>query len=89
MSTAEFRARVAPMGLVEHPATTEAATEARDQLLVEARERLGERHCPDRIAARLHWPALVIDQLEGSTNSYGIRPVHELAQSARIGMVAS
>lgn len=80
----------------------------------------GERHCPDRVAARLHWLALVIDQLEGTYNSYGIRrwfqrpwaalggqapqdrltggwdpdddairAVFELAQSARIGMVAS
>lgn len=182
MSEAEFRGRVARMGLVEPPATTEAAMEAllregicvsaasrwlahdpaageaRDQLLVEAYERLeecpspatewqgvrellddealasllgistpslrryarGERHCPDRVAARLHWLALVIDQLEGSYNAYGIRrwfqrpraglggqtpqerltgdwdpgddairPIFALAQSARIGMVAS
>ncbi|MGL6134199.1 MAG: hypothetical protein ACRC1L_08445 [Prochlorococcaceae cyanobacterium] len=80
----------------------------------------GERQCPDLVAARLHWLALVIDQLEGSYNSYGIRrwfqrprsalggqapqdhltgawdpdddaiqAILELAQSARIGMVAS
>jgi len=33
----------------------------------------GERHCPDLIAARLHWLALVIEQLEGTYNAYGIR----------------
>ena len=181
-SEAEFCARVARMGLVKHPATTEAAMkallregictsaasrwlaldpnawEARDQLLLEAYQRLeecpspgtewhgvrelldddvlaslldistpslrryakGERQCPDLVAARLHWLALVIDQLEGSYNSYGIRrwfqrprsalggqapqdhltgawdpdddaiqAILELAQSARIGMVAS
>ena len=79
-----------------------------------------ERHCPDLIAARLHWLALVIDQLEGSYNATGIcrwfqrprqaldgqaprdrlsgdwdphddaiRPIWELAQSARLGLVAS
>jgi transcriptional regulator with XRE-family HTH domain len=182
VSEAVFRARVARMGVVEPPATTEAAmeallregicasaasrwlahdpaaTETRDQLLQEAYQRLeecpspatewrgvrellddealagllgistpslrryarGERHCPDPIAARLHWLALVIDQLEGSYNAYGIRrwfqrpraalggqapqerltgdwdpdddavrAIFELAQSARLGMVAS
>ncbi|MCP9941934.1 hypothetical protein KBY70_05975 [Cyanobium sp. ATX 6E8] len=33
----------------------------------------GERHCPDAVAARLHWLALLIDQLEGTYNAYGIR----------------
>lgn len=33
----------------------------------------GERHCPDPVAARLHWLALLIDQLEGTYNAYGIR----------------
>ena len=33
----------------------------------------GERHCPDAVAVRLHWLALVIDQLEGTYNAYGIR----------------
>lgn len=33
----------------------------------------GERSCSDAVAARLHWLALVIEQLEGSYNGYGIR----------------
>ena len=33
----------------------------------------GERHCSDAVAARLHWLALLIDQLEGTYNAYGIR----------------
>lgn len=33
----------------------------------------GERRCSDAVAARLHWLALVIEQLEGSYNAYGIR----------------
>jgi len=33
----------------------------------------GERNCSDAVAARLHWLALVIEQLEGSYNPYGIR----------------
>jgi hypothetical protein len=33
----------------------------------------GDRHCSDAVAARLHWLALVIEQLEGSYNAYGIR----------------
>ena len=33
----------------------------------------GERHCPDPVAVRLHWLALLIDQLEGTYNAYGIR----------------
>jgi hypothetical protein len=33
----------------------------------------GERRCPDAVAARLHWLALLIDQLEGTYNAYGIR----------------
>ena len=33
----------------------------------------GERSCSDAVAARLHWLALVIEQLEGSYNAYGIR----------------
>ena len=33
----------------------------------------GERHCSDPVAARLHWLALLIDQLEGTYNAYGIR----------------
>lgn len=32
-----------------------------------------ERRCSDAVAARLHWLALVIDQLEGTYNAYGIR----------------
>lgn len=33
----------------------------------------GERTCSDAVAARLHWLALIIDQLEGTYNTYGIR----------------
>jgi len=33
----------------------------------------GDRRCSDAVAARLHWLALVIEQLEGSYNAYGIR----------------
>ena len=33
----------------------------------------GDRHCSDSVAARLHWLALLIDQLEGTYNAYGIR----------------
>lgn len=33
----------------------------------------GDRVCPDLIAARLHWLALVIEQLEGTYNAYGRR----------------
>lgn len=33
----------------------------------------GERPCPDLAAARLHWLALVIEELEGTYNAYGIR----------------
>lgn len=33
----------------------------------------GERHCSVSVAARLHWLALLIDQLEGTYNAYGIR----------------
>jgi hypothetical protein len=33
----------------------------------------GERRCSDVVAARLHWLALLIDQLEGTYNAYGIR----------------
>ena len=33
----------------------------------------GERRCSDAVAARLHWLALLIDQLEGTYNAYGIR----------------
>lgn len=33
----------------------------------------GERHCPDIVAVRLHWLALLIDQLEGTYNAYGVR----------------
>lgn len=33
----------------------------------------GERICPDAVAARLHWLALLIHQLEGTYNAYGIR----------------
>ncbi len=33
----------------------------------------GERRSPDNVAARLHWLALLIDQLEGTYNAYGIR----------------
>ena len=32
-----------------------------------------EQRCSDAVAARLHWLALVIDQLEGTYNAYGIR----------------
>ena len=32
-----------------------------------------ERRCSDAVAARLHWLALVVDQLEGTYNAYGIR----------------
>ncbi|MCX5931796.1 MAG: hypothetical protein NTW83_08215 [Cyanobacteria bacterium] len=32
-----------------------------------------ERHCSDTVAARLHWLALVIEQLEGTYNRHGIR----------------
>ena len=33
----------------------------------------GERRCADAVAARLHWLALLIDQLQGTYNAYGIR----------------
>jgi hypothetical protein len=33
----------------------------------------GERHCSVSVAVRLHWLALLIDQLEGTYNAYGIR----------------
>ena len=33
----------------------------------------GERRCPDGVAARLHWLALVVEALEGSYNAIGIR----------------
>jgi hypothetical protein len=33
----------------------------------------GERSCSDAVAVRLHWLALVIEQLEGSYNAYDIR----------------
>ena len=33
----------------------------------------GERTCPDEVAARLHWLALLLQQLEGNFNAYGIR----------------
>ena len=33
----------------------------------------GERRCPDGVAARLHWLALVVEALEGSYNPIGIR----------------
>lgn len=33
----------------------------------------GERTCPDEVAARLHWLALLIQQLEGTYNAFGIR----------------
>jgi len=33
----------------------------------------GERRCPDAIAARLHWLALLVEALEGSYNAIGIR----------------
>ncbi|MFS6825995.1 hypothetical protein [Cyanobium sp. ATX-6F1] len=42
----------------------------------------GERVCPDRVAARLHWLALLIDHLEGSYNPYGIRRWFQRPRSA-------
>ena len=33
----------------------------------------GERRCPDGVATRLHWLALVVESLEGSYNAIGIR----------------
>jgi hypothetical protein len=33
----------------------------------------GDRQCSDPVAVRLHWLALLIDQLEGTYNAYGIR----------------
>jgi hypothetical protein len=33
----------------------------------------GQRTCSDAVAARLHWLALLIDQLDGTYNAYGIR----------------
>lgn len=33
----------------------------------------GERQCSVSVAVRLHWLALLIDQLEGTYNAYGIR----------------
>jgi len=32
-----------------------------------------ERSCPDGVAARLHWLAMVVEALEGSYNAIGIR----------------
>lgn len=33
----------------------------------------GDRRCPDAVAARLHWLALVVEALEGTYNPIGIR----------------
>ena len=41
----------------------------------------GERACPDEVAARLHWLALLIQQLEGTYLT--------LAPAASFGTVAS
>jgi hypothetical protein len=45
----------------------------------------GERQCSDVVAARLHWLALLIDQLEGTYNAYGIRRWFQRPRSALNG----
>jgi len=45
----------------------------------------GERRCSDAVAARLHWLALLIDQLEGTYNAYGIRRWFQRPRSALNG----
>lgn len=45
----------------------------------------GERQCSDAVAARLHWLALLIDQLEGTYNAYGIRRWFQRPRSALNG----
>lgn len=45
----------------------------------------GERRCPDGVAARLHWLALLIDQLECTSNAFGILRWIQLARAALDG----
>ncbi|MEB3352612.1 MAG: hypothetical protein VKM34_00010 [Cyanobacteriota bacterium] len=45
----------------------------------------GERTCPDAVAARLHWLALLIHQLEGTYNAYGIRRWFQRPRAALAG----
>jgi len=46
----------------------------------------GERRCPDGVAARLHWLALVVEALEGSYNAIGIRRWFERPRQALDGV---
>jgi hypothetical protein len=45
----------------------------------------GDRHCSDPVAVRLHWLALLIDQLEGTYNAYGIRRWFQRSRAALDG----
>jgi hypothetical protein len=45
----------------------------------------GDRHRSDPVAVRLHWLALLIDQLEGTYNAYGIRCWFQRARAALDG----
>lgn len=49
----------------------------------------GERQCSDAVAARLHWLALVIDQLEGTYNAHGIRRWFQRPRSSLDGQAPS
>lgn len=45
----------------------------------------GDRRCPDVVAARLHWLALVVEALEGTYNPIGIRRWFERSRQALEG----
>ena len=45
----------------------------------------GDRRCPDAVAARLHWLALVVEALEGTYNPIGIRRWFERSRQALEG----
>lgn len=45
----------------------------------------GDRRCPDAVAARLHWLALVVEALEGTYNPIGIRRWFERPRQALEG----
>jgi hypothetical protein len=46
----------------------------------------GERRCPDEVAARLHWLAMVVEHLEGSFNAFGIRRWFQRSRQALGGL---
>jgi hypothetical protein len=48
----------------------------------------GERSCPDLTAVRLHWLALVIEQLEGTYSAYGIRRWFQRPRAALDGQAS-